>query len=229
MAEVYKLAKAAFDGLMQEIPEFSNSLLTVMSKRLEDRLRKQRLASRYQKLTGDLKYFDLATVIQALAGAGRSGTLTIQDSAGNRFAEIYFDMGRIRYAKLGHLAGKQAVHQLFLAPLKESFVFRSGPLPADFTDEQEIMASTTGLLMECAHLIDELKDLKSEFPDDRRRFRLADGVLNWDDPETLPLARRIHQSLQQNDSIARMVQQIPYNEAEIYLLLSEMQRKGMIV
>jgi CRP-like cAMP-binding protein len=228
MAEVYKLTKSAFDGLMLEIPEFSNSLLTVMSKRLEDRLRKQRLASRHQKLSGDLKYFDLATVIQALAGAGRSGTLTIRDSAGNMFAELYFDMGRIRYARLGHLAGKQAVHQLFLSPLQESFVFRSGALPADFTDEEEILASTTGLLMESAHLMDELKERKSEFPDDQRRFRLTAGGLSWDDPDTLPLARRIHQSLQQNETLARMVRRIPHNEAEIYMLLSEMLRKGLI-
>jgi CRP-like cAMP-binding protein len=228
MAEVYKLTKSAFHALMQEIPEFSNSLLTVMSKRLEDRLRKQRLASRYQKLSGDLVYFDLATVIQALAGAGRSGTLTIRDSGGSMFAEIYFDMGRIRYAKQGHLSGKQAVHQLFLAPLQESFIFRSGPLPSDFTDEEEILASTTGLLMECAHLMDELKELKSEFPDDQRRFRLTTGALSWDDPDSLPLADRIHQSLQKNDTIAQMVRQIPHNEAEIYLLLSEMQRKGLI-
>jgi CRP-like cAMP-binding protein len=228
MAEVYKLPKSAFEALMQEIPEFANSLLTVMSRRLEDRLRKQRMAARYQKLSGDLKYFDLATVIQALSGAGRSGTLTIRDSAGNIFAEIYFDLGRIRYAKLGHLAGKQAVYQLFLAPVQESFIFKSGPLPADFTDEEEIMASTTGLLMECVHLMDELKELKSEIPDDRRRFKLNMQTLTWEDPDSLPLARQIHQCLQKNDTIARMVRRIPYNEAEIYMVLSEMQHKGLI-
>jgi hypothetical protein len=53
--------------------------------------------------------------------------------------------------------------------------------------------------------------------------------LSWDNPDTLPLARRIHQCLQQNDTISRMVRQIPHNEAEIYTLLSEMQRKGLIV
>ncbi|MEJ2164615.1 MAG: cyclic nucleotide-binding domain-containing protein [Desulfobacterales bacterium] len=228
MAEVYKLSKSSFDALMQEVPEFSNSLLTVMSRRLEDRLRRQRVAARYQKLTGDLQYFDLATVIQALTGAGRSGTLSIRDSSGNMFAEIYFDLGRIRYAKLGHLIGKHAVYQLFLAPLQESFVFESGPLPADFNDEEEILASTPGLLMECVHLMDELKELKSEFPDDQRRFRLNNQSLTWDDPDTLPLARQVHQSIQKNDPIARMVRRIPRNEAEIYMILSEMQHKGLI-
>lgn len=228
MAEVFKLPKSAFNALMQEIPEFSGSLLTVMSRRLEDRLRKQRMAARYQKLAGDLQYFDLATVIQALAGSGRSGTLTIRNSAGEVFAEMYFDLGRIRYAKLGHLTGKQAVYQLFLAPLQESFVFQSGPLPADFTDEQEILASTTGLLMECVHLMDELRELKSEIPDGRHRFRLKVNTLTWDDPDTMPLARQIQQCLQENDTIAQMIRRIPRNEAEIYMVLSEMLRKGLI-
>ena len=82
-AEVFKLEKSVFDTLMQEIPEFANSLLTVMSKRLEDRLRKQRIAARYQHLSGDLQYFDLDTLIQAIAGSGRSGTFAICQSSGS--------------------------------------------------------------------------------------------------------------------------------------------------
>ena len=227
-AEVFKLSKAAFAALMHDLPEFSTSLLSIMSKRLEDRLRKQRVAGRYQHLSGDLQYFDLATVIQALAGAGRSGTLTIRGAAGNIFAEIYFDLGRIRYAKLGILKGRQAVYQLFLAPLQQSFIFQSGSLPADFTDEEEIMVSTTGLLMECVRLMDELRSLKSEFPDDQRTFRLSTKNFAWEDPDTLTLARQIWAGLQHKDSIARMIRNIHFNEASIYLVLSEMQQKGLI-
>jgi CRP-like cAMP-binding protein len=228
MAEVFKLPKTDFDALRQEIPEFSNSLLIVMSRRLEDRLRKQRVAARYQQLSGDLQYFDLATVIQALAGAGRSGTLTIRSSTGQTFAAMYFDLGRIRYANLGALKGSQAVYQLFLSPLQQSFTFQGGPLPADFTEEEEIMASTTGLLMECVHLQDELRELKHEFSDDQRQFKLNMQNLIWEDPDTMALARQIHRCLQQKDTIARMVQMIPYNEASIYMVLSDLRQKGLI-
>ncbi|CAB1057037.1 hypothetical protein D1BOALGB6SA_1776 [Olavius sp. associated proteobacterium Delta 1] len=228
MAEVYKLSKPAFEALMQEIPEFATCLLSVMSGRLEDRLRKQRVAARYQQLSGDLQYFDLATVIQALAGSGRSGTLTIRNFSGNVFAAMYFDLGRIRYANLGTLKGRQAVYQLFLSPLQASFIFRGGPLPADFTDEEEIMVSTTGLLMECVHLQDELHDLKTEFPDDQRHFKLNMKTLTWQDPDTMALVRQVYECLQQEVTIARMVQRIPFNEASIYMVLLEMQQKGMI-
>jgi len=228
MAEVFKLSKPAFEGLMQEIPEFSTCLLSVMSRRLEDRLRKQRMAARYQQLSGDLQYFDLATVIQALAGAGRSGTLTIRNASGKIFAAMYFDLGRIRYAYLGALKGKQAVYQLFLSPLQESFIFRGETLPADFTDEEEIMASTTGLLMECVRLQDELRELKAEFTDDQRQFKINMKTFAWQDPDTMDLARRIYKCLEQTDTISQMVQQLPYNEASIYLVLSDMLQKGMI-
>jgi CRP-like cAMP-binding protein len=228
MAEVFKLPKPDFEALMQEIPDFSANLLSVMSKRLEDRLRKQRVAARYQQLSGDLQFFDLATVIQALSGAGRSGTLTIRNSIGNVFAAIYFDLGQIRYAYLGNLKGKQAVYQLFLSEQQASFTFRGGSLPADFTDEDEILASTTGLLMECVHLQDELLELRIQFNDDHRRFKLKDQSLTWNDPDSLMLARLIFKGIRKRDTIARMVQQIPYNEASIYMVLSEMKQKGMI-
>ena len=228
MAEVYKLSQPAFAALMQEIPEFAICLLSVMSRRLEDRLRKQRAAARYQQLSGDLQYFDLATVIQALAGAGRSGTLTIRNSSGNVFAAMYFDLGRIRYANLGTLKAKQAVYQLFLSPPQESFFFRGGPLPVEFTDEEEILGTTTGLLMGCVHLQDELCDLKTEFPDDQRQFKLNMKTLTWEDADTMALARMIFKCLLQENSIAGMVQRIPFNEAAIYMVLSDMQHKGMI-
>lgn len=228
MADVFKLSSSAFEDLMQELPGFSTGLLGVMSRRLEDRLRKQRVAARYQQLSGDLQYFDLATVIQALAGAGRSGTLTIRNSTGKKFTELYFDLGRICYAKLGPLKGRQAIYQLFLSPLQESFVFQGGPLPADFTDEEEIMASTTGLLMECVHLQDELKELKTEFPDEQRRFRLNTKTLTWADPDATELARQIFQFLQKKETISQMVRHIPYNEASIYTVLSQMRQNGTI-
>jgi CRP-like cAMP-binding protein len=228
MAEVFKLGKTAFARLMQDVPQFSTALLTVMSKRLEERLRKQRSAARYQHLSGDLKYFDLATVIQALAGSGRSGNLAIRSSSGSTFAQIYFDLGRIRYARLGHLRGKHAVYQLFQSPEQESFSFQSGSLPPDFTDADEIVASTTGLLMECVHQQDELRTLKSEFADQQRRFRPLANPLRWEEADTQAVAVEIWRCLHKHASIAEMVAQLPYSEYSIYLVLCELYQKGLI-
>jgi len=90
------------------------------------------------------------------------------------------------------------------------------------------MVSTTGLLMESVHLLDELRSLKSEFPDDQHTFRLNAKNLTWEDPDTLALAGKIWDCLQHQDSIARMIRNIQSNEASIYMVLSEMKRKGLI-
>jgi len=85
-AEILRIEKEAFMGLLNQIPELSISLLGVLSKRLEDGIRKQRAAARYQHLSGNLKYFDLPTIIQTLATTERTGTLTITDQGERIFA-----------------------------------------------------------------------------------------------------------------------------------------------
>jgi hypothetical protein len=77
-------------------------------------------------------------------------------------------------------------------------------------------------------LQDELRELKDEFPDDQRLFQPKEPTLSWDDPDTLDLARRIFQGLEKKETIARMIQQIPYNEASIYMVLAHMRQKGLI-
>ena len=82
--------------------------------------------------------------------------------------------------------------------------------------------------MECVHLQDELRDLKTEFLDAQRQFKLNIKTLAWENPDTMALACQVYNCLQQENTIARMVQRIPCNEAPIYMMLSEMQQKGMI-
>jgi hypothetical protein len=73
-----------------------------------------------------------------------------------------------------------------------------------------------------------LQELKTEFPDDQRQFKLNQTSLTWHDSDTMALAGQVYECLQQQDTIARMIQRIPYNEASIYMVLSDMRQKGMI-
>ena len=90
------------------------------------------------------------------------------------------------------------------------------------------MGSTTAVLMECVQLLDEWRDLKTELGDDQRRFKLTVKSLTWEDPDTMDVARQVYQCLQQEDTIAGMVQKIPCNEASIYKVLAQMQQEQMI-
>jgi CRP-like cAMP-binding protein len=155
-AEILKIDKKVFMDLLNQISELSIALLEVLSKRLEDGLRKQRATARYQHLSGDLEYFDLPTIIQTLATTERTGTLTITDQQEGVFAMLYFEAGKILFAKLAHLKGEEAFYQLFQSPVQDAFTFRGGLPQAEFEKEKEIGTTTMGLLMEAAHQQDEL-------------------------------------------------------------------------
>ncbi|UCD70813.1 MAG: cyclic nucleotide-binding domain-containing protein [Syntrophobacterales bacterium] len=228
MAEMLKIEKGAFMDLLSQIPELSISLLAILSKRLEDGLRKQRAAARYQHLSGKLEYFDLPTIIQTLATTERTGTLTITDQVEGVFAVLYFDAGKILYAKLGHLRGEEAFYQLFQSPIQDAFTFKGGLPPGEFEEEEEIGTTTMGLLLEATHQQDELKVLKSSYSDSKRVSRPQSKTLSWDDKETRDLAREIWARLRRGETIAQMVREISTCEYRIYKVLSIMNEKGLV-
>ncbi len=226
-AEILKIEKKVFMDLLNQVPELSITLLEILSKRLEDGLRKQRAAARYQHLSGNLEYFDLATIIQTLASSERTGTLTITDQFERIFAMLYFEAGKVLYAKLGHLRGEEAFYQLSQSPVQDAFTFRGGSPPGEFEEEEEIGTTTMGLLMEAAHLQDELKMLKANYADPNRVFRPQSKTLPWDDEETKGLAREIWTRLHRGETIAQMVKEIHTCEYRIYKVLSVMDEKGL--
>lgn len=226
-AEILKIEKRVFMELLNQIPELSITLLEILSKRLEDGLRKQRAAARYQHLSGNLEYFDLPTIIQTLASSERTGTLTITDHFEQVFAVLYFETGKVLYATLGHLRGEEAFYQLSQSPVQDAFTFKGGTPPAEFAEEVEIGTTTMGLLMEAAHQQDELKVLKATYTDPNRVFHPQSEELSWDDEETKSLAQEIWTRLHRGETIAEMVRQISTCEYRIYKVLSTMDKKGL--
>jgi CRP/FNR family cyclic AMP-dependent transcriptional regulator len=226
-AEILKIEKRVFMDLLNQIPELSISLLAILSKRLEDGLRKQRAAARYQHLAGNLKYFDLPTVIQTLATSERTGTLTITDQLEGVFARIYFEAGKVLYAELDHLKGEEAFYQLFQSPMQDAFTFKGGLPPVEFKKEGEIATTTMGVLMEAARQQDELEVLKESYADPNRVFRPQSETLPWDDEETEGLAQEVWARLHRRETIDQMAREIPVCQYRIYKVLSLMEAKGL--
>jgi len=226
-AVILKIEKKAFMELLNQIPELSMNLLAILSKRLEEGLRKQRAAARYQHLSGNLEYFDLPTIIQTLASSERTGTLTITDHFEQVFAILYIEAGKILYAKLGHLRGEEAFYQLFQSPVQDDFTFKGGLSPAKFNEEEEIGTTTMGLLMEAARQQDELKILKATYTDPNRVFHPQTKTLSWDDEETRSLAKEIWTHVHRGETIAQMAGEIPTCEYRIYKVLSMMNENGL--
>jgi CRP-like cAMP-binding protein len=229
-AKILKIEKGTFKDLLSQMPELSISLLAILSKRLEDGIRKQRVAARYQHLSGNLEYFDLPTIIQTLATSERTGTFTITDQLEQVFAMIYFEAGKILFAKLGYLRGEDAFYQLFQSPIQDdAFTFKGGLLPVELEEEVEIGTTTMGLLMEAARQQDELKVLKATYTDPNRVFRPQSKKLTWDDEETKDLAKEIWGRLYQGETINQMVKEIPACEYRIYKVLSVMHEQKLAV
>jgi hypothetical protein len=216
-----------FLDLMVTLPTFARNLAVVLAKRLETTTLKVPRSSGKQ-LQGNLKYFDLATVIQTLIGSHQTGSLIMsQDGGKQKFAEIFFYKGNICRAKVKHLTGDDAVFQLFQAPLEGEFSFTGRSVP-----EEEVQTDVTmpaiSLLMESVRLQDELPLLQERIPDPTRAFRQKAAQLQWDEAETVELAASVWSRLKKGASVNDLHRDIPRCSYAIYRTLVSLLDAGQI-
>jgi len=226
-AVLFTLEKPVFLDLMQTLPAFSRNLCVVLAKRLEATTLKVPRASTKQ-LQGNLKFFDLATVIQTLIGSHQTGILAVaQEEGKQKIAEILFFKGNICKAKYRHLVGDDAVFQLFQSPLEGEFNFMGRSL-----QEEEVQADITmpgiSLLMESVRLQDELPMLQARLADPAHVFKHRAAQLQWEDAETVELAAAVWSRLKKGASIADLHRDIPRCSYWIYKTVDTMLTGGQI-
>jgi len=226
-AELFTLEKPIFLDLMLTLPAFARNLCLVLARRLEATTLKVPKGVGKQ-LQGNLRFFDLATVIQTLIGAHQTGSLLVtQDGGKNKVAEIFFFKGNIARAKVKHLVGDDAVFQLFQSPLEGEFSFTGRSI-----EEEEVHADITmpaiSLLMESVRLQDELPLLKARIPDASRVFRQKAAQLRWEDAETVELAASVWSRLKKGASVADLQRDIPRCTYAIYKTMAAMMDAGQV-
>jgi CRP-like cAMP-binding protein len=220
-AELFTVEKPVFLDLMDTLPAFSRNLCLVLAKRLEaTTLRLPR--SQAKQLQGNLRFFDLATVIQTLIGSHQTGSLIVsQEGNKQKIAEMFFFKGNIARAKYRLLTGDDAVFQLFQSPLEGEFSFTGKNVP-----EEEVQTDVTlpgiSLLMESVRLQDELPLLQQRFPDPARVFRQKAPQLQWEDPDSLELAVSIWSRLKKGASIVDLQKDIARCSYFIYKTVAGM-------
>jgi len=207
-AELFSLEKATFHELMETLPAFPRNLCLVLAKRLEaTTLKIPRGAAK--QLQGNLKFFDLATVIQTLIGSHQTGFLTVtQEQSKQRFAEILFLKGNICRAKVKHLTGDDAVFQLFQTPLEGEFSFAGRNIPEEEV-QTDITLPAISLLMESVRLQDELPVLQSRLADPTRVYRQKASQLRWEEPETVETAASVWARLKKGASLNDLQRDVP--------------------
>jgi CRP-like cAMP-binding protein len=226
-AEVLTLDKAVFLDLMATLPRFSQDLCEMLARRLEATTLKVPRATTRQ-LQGNLRFFDLATVIQTLIGAQQTGTLLVtQDDGRHKVAELFFYKGNVARARVRHLSGDDAVFQLFQAPLEGEFSFTGRTI-----QEQDVQSDITmpaiSLLMESVRLQDELPLLRARIPDPARVFRQKAGELAWSEADSVELAASIWARLRKGATVTDLQKDIERCSYAIYRTLVGMLDAGLI-
>lgn len=227
-AELFVVDKAVFLDLMDTLPAFSKNLCLVLARRLESTtLKLPRSLSK--QLQGNLRFFDLATIIQTLIGSHQTGTLTISEEGGKaRIAEILFFKGNIVRARFRQLTGDDAVFQLFQSPLEGEFSFTGRTL-----QENEVQPDVTmpgiSLLMESVRLQDELPLLQERLRDPHRTFRQKAAQLSWSgEAENVELAAAIWSRLKKGASLDDLQGEVPRCTYWIYKVTQTLLDDGLI-
>jgi CRP/FNR family transcriptional regulator, cyclic AMP receptor protein len=215
-AELFAVAKSVFMDLMETLPLLSRNLCIVLARRLETTTLKVPRAGGGKQLQGNLKFFDLATVIQTLIGSHQTGTLVVTQEGGkHKIAEIFFFKGNIARARYKQLAGDDAVFQLFQSSLEGEFAFAGRQVQEDEV-QTDISMPAISLLMESVRLQDELPGLKDKLPDPERVFHQKAGQLQGEEADTVELAASVWSRLKKGASLNDLMRDIPRSSYAIY-------------
>jgi CRP-like cAMP-binding protein len=226
-ATVFIIERAVFADLMETLPAFARNLCLVLAKRLEaTTLKVPRITAK--QLQGNLKFFDLATVIQTLIGSHQTGSLLVQTEGGkHKIADLFFVKGNICRAKVRNLTGDDAVFQLFQSPLEGDFSFTGKNVP-DEEVQSYITMPAISLLMESVRLSDELPLLQARVPDAQRAFRHKAAQLTWEEADTVELAASVWARLKKGASLNDLQRDIPRCSYAIYRTVVTLVDSGQI-
>ena len=228
-AELFTLEKAVFLDLMETLPPFARNLCLVLAKRLEATTLKVPRASGKQ-LQGNLRFFDLATVIQTLIGSHQTGQPRGDPGGGKqKVAEIFFFKGNIARAQV------QAAHAATTPssssssrPLEGEFSFtgrngRGGRGADRHHDARHLAAHGVGAP---AGRAAPAQGAGRATP--TRVFRQKAAQLQWEDADTVELAAAVWSRLKKGASINDLHRDIPRCSYAIYRTLVAMLDAGMI-
>ena len=200
-AELFRLDKAVFDDLMGSLPGMARSMCEVIARRLEATTLKSRRAESKQ-LSGNLEFFDLATVIQTLIGSHQTGSLIVSSPKHERVSEIVFFKGNVVRGSFQHLKGDDAVFQLFQSKPEGEFAFTSREVEEQ--QRTDITLPGISLLMESIRMSDELPMLQERLTDRKKVFKATAPDLVWTDTESLEPARDVFEKLKKGASIEEL-------------------------
>lgn len=127
-------------------------------------------------MIGSLGAIDGAGLLQSIATAKKTGTLTVEDR--DKSFVVLFKDGRPTHARLGKLKGHDAVTEFLVSWSEGIFVFRDGTVGTSWEDACELRFPLDKLLLDAALFQDNVNQIISMQPGQRNV--ILERVWNFD-------------------------------------------------
>lgn len=217
-AVILKLSKKASMDLKSKFPVLGEELEKLAEKR------DGKVAFKAPGLEGNTAFFDLPTVIQAVASSRQSGKLNIFPTHANPGAKLIFERGNLISANFKHLTGDFAVFELLGVQDPADFAFERAmdidAKPIESTLERPIER----LLVEGARRSDELPKLLEKVGGIDATFKTPPHIPKWKElPESIQIiAPKIWKLIELDLSVEEILPLVPVDGYSILQTLSEM-------
>jgi len=222
--EVLRLDKETFLALIKRIPELGLFFSLNLARRLYRTSTEAHLNVYAIDLMGNLRRFDLLTIVQAITGMGHTGELHLNNSANQLLGSFFFRQGRVEHARFGHLFGLEAIWQGFIESTSEgTFNFKSVEAPTTpFPQENKIDMESTSLLLEGVGKRDTFQGMPETLRHmDGRLARLA-PELDWKNPDTQVVAKEIWGLIVEPQPLLTIWKKLNYSAITVLEVVMEM-------
>jgi CRP/FNR family transcriptional regulator len=217
-AVILKLSKKASMELKSKFPVLGEELERLAEKR------DGKVAFKAPGLEGNTAFFDLPTVIQAVASSRQSGKLNIFPTHANPGAKLIFDRGNLISTNFKHLIGDCAVFELLGVQDPADFAFEraadNDAKPSESTLERPIER----LLVEGARRSDESPKLLEKVGGMDATFSTPPHIPKWKElPESIQLlAPKIWKLIELDLTVEEILPLVPVDSYSVLQTLAEM-------
>ncbi len=165
-------------------------------------------------MSGDLELLSLPNLLQSIADANLTGTLTLMDDTGGTKGVVDFTGGAVAAARADHITGVDAVYHLLQKMEAQRFIFvqhEPGEAPTGETGGQPILP----ILLEGMRRLDEFRQAEALVPADARFEATDKRPTRVEDEEDEELLRTLWQKASSGVSAGQCEAEIPVDAFRI--------------
>jgi CRP-like cAMP-binding protein len=229
--DLLRIEKLAFLNLLERIPKMGAYFTRNLARRLHKTSTAAHLTVFDLDLSGNLRHFDLLTIVQAITSMARTGELQINDSANELVGSFFFRNGRVEQARFVHLDGIEAVWEGFVQSCTDgTFIFRAADEPTVAASEQHrIEHASADLLIEGCTRRDTYHALPEALRGMQGRLGRVTLELTWTDPNSQAIAERIWELIARRPQpLASMWRRLNYSSLTYLEVVSQLLTSGQV-